>query len=113
MIFLQLRIIVFNFLGVLVDSLSQGWLADIGLCGLIFNRVLVIDIVNARLLEPAACPPVRMYGMERRLFFSFALGHGIFPEQQVLLMLQMVLLEPFLMLILLLRFLSGLIDIIN
>jgi hypothetical protein len=77
------------------------------------NRVFVVDIDNARLFEPAACPPVRMYGMERRLFFSVTFGHVIFPEQQVLLMLQMVLLEPFLMLIFLLQFLSGFIDIIN
>ncbi len=104
---------MFNFIGVLVDSLSQGWLADIGLCVMIFNRVYVMDIVHTRLVEPAACSPVRMYGMKRRLFFSVTFGHVIFSEQQVLLMLRMVLLESFLMLIFLLQFLSGFIDIIN
>ncbi len=65
MICLQLRFILFNFLGVLVDSSSQGWLAYIGLCVMIFNRVFVIDTVHTRLVEPAACPSVRMYRMKR------------------------------------------------
>jgi hypothetical protein len=89
-----------NFLSVLVDSFSQGRLVDIVLCALIVANVFVICIVDFRLIESAACLPVGIYGMKGRLLFGVTLEHVIFPQQQVLLMSQMFLLQSFLILVL-------------
>ncbi len=89
-----------NFLTVLFDSFSQGQLVDIVLCALIVAIFFVFCIVKFRLIESAACLPVGMYGMKGRLLFCVTLEHVIFPQQQVLLLSQMFLLQSFLILVL-------------